>query len=197
MDTCAIFIDSGCLRGTTKHYGEINLDYRRLGLHLAEGTPILKTYYYGCEPFCHSTKPTAEELDFKRRKEAYYRYISEGSSVYLRLGKTVRRPGPNGELRFVEKQVDVMLACDLVFLSVKGLISKAIIIAADGDFIPAFEMVKGEGVEIVLAYGSDCSPTKEYLALADKVEELTWPVLKTMELRQNNGKFHKTNWRFG
>lgn len=196
MSECAIFIDEGCLRSVQKHNGEIKLDMRRLCLHLAEGSHILKSYYYGCLPYVHPTKPTQDELEYSRRKEGFLRSLESAHNMYVRLGRLAYRgDDSSGRPIFVQKQIDVMLACDLVVLSTKGVISKAVIVAADGDYIPAIEIAKGEGVEIKLVYGQESTPPRDMVDLADSVEILSWHLLNAMELRQGQN-YHRNNRRF-
>lgn len=185
MSECAIFIDEGCLKNVLRNNGEIRVNMRRLCNHLADGAHILKSYFYGCLPYVHATKPTQDELEYLRRKEAFFNILEESHNIYVRQGRLAYRgEHGDGRPRFVQKQIDVMLACDLVVLATKGLIDKAVIVAADADFVPALEIAKGEGVEIKLVHGQDSIPSDDLVELADSVEVLTWHLLNAMQLQQ-------------
>lgn len=54
----------------------------------------------------------------------------------------------------MQMKVDVMLAVDLVQMSLSGVIQKAIIMAGDSDFVYAIEMAKNTGLHIHLYYSN-------------------------------------------
>jgi uncharacterized protein (TIGR00288 family) len=77
-----------------------------------------------------------------------------------------------------QKQVDILLAIDLLRLSYRGAISQAILITGDSDFIPAIKIAKDEGVQVLLAHGS-----KPHLSLLDEVDQtiaIDWKFIKSI-----------------
>lgn len=60
-----------------------------------------------------------------------------------------------------------MLATDFVMHSTKRLISHAILITGDSDFLPAIEIVQSEGVHVTLYYCNDLLPHDELLDVVD------------------------------
>jgi uncharacterized LabA/DUF88 family protein len=60
---------------------------------------------------------------------------------------------------FIQKDVDVLLAIDLVRLSSKGQIQKAFLVAGDADFSPVVKAAKDEGVMVKLFYSEGIQVT--------------------------------------
>jgi uncharacterized LabA/DUF88 family protein len=71
----------------------------------------------------------------------------------VRLGKLARRVD-NGQVRYEQKRVDILLAVDLVQLAAKHQITDAAMLAGDSDFLPAIEIAKAEGVVLHLYHGA-------------------------------------------
>jgi uncharacterized LabA/DUF88 family protein len=71
-----------------------------------------------------------------------------------------------------QKGVDVLLALDLARLAERGRVSRAVILAADSDFVPALEIASEAGVLLTLAVPSGTQPAQRLLALADDTIEI-------------------------
>ena len=56
---------------------------------------------------------------------------------------------------YEQKRVDVLLAVDLVRLSSKQQIQRAVLVAGDSDFLPAVTVAKDEGVQIQVIHSPD------------------------------------------
>lgn len=81
---------------------------------------------------------------------------------------------------FKQKGVDVWLAVDMVKLSCKGIIDKAILVTGDSDFVPAVDVAKEEGIVTILYY-SKTHPMyvhKKLLDACDEKYEITQSVIK-------------------
>jgi uncharacterized LabA/DUF88 family protein len=138
------------------------------------GCDRVRTYYYHCRPY-QSDPPTPAE---KTRYSEWLKF-----EVYL--GKIPRldfRPGrlqrlPDGS--FKQKGVDVGLSVDLVKLSCKGVIDKAILITGDSDFAPAVAVAKEEGIVTILYYAK--TPPmyvhRELLDVCDETYEITKDII--------------------
>jgi len=76
---------------------------------------------------------------------------------------------------FEQKRVDVALATDLVMHGTKRLITHAILITGDSDFIPAVEIAQSEGVHITLFYGNgeNSMPHDELMDAVDSRHMIT------------------------
>jgi uncharacterized LabA/DUF88 family protein len=55
----------------------------------------------------------------------------------------------------MQKRVDVLFSVDLVRLSSKQRIDRAVLIAGDSDFLPAVAVAKDEGVQIQIVHSPD------------------------------------------
>jgi uncharacterized LabA/DUF88 family protein len=52
-----------------------------------------------------------------------------------------------------QKQVDVLLAIEMVYAAARRSVSTIILLSGDGDFLPAVELIKREGITFALAHG--------------------------------------------
>ena len=72
----------------------------------------------------------------------------------------------DGHPIFTQKRVDLLLGLDAALLAGRRLVTHIALVAGDGDFVPAAEAVKGEGVSVWLfhgpRYGSDGRSTYAY-----------------------------------
>lgn len=71
---------------------------------------------------------------------------------------------------FKQKGVDVCFSVDLVKLSCKGIIDKAVMITGDSDFVPAVNVAKEEGIVTILYY-SKKRPMYVHNELLDSCDE--------------------------
>jgi len=182
MDKCAIFIDGGYMQKVSTRSG-IPVDYQRFSNLLADNCPILRTYYYTCMPY-KSSKPTEDQNKRYSNAQRFVDTLKKLDRYEVRLGKLEHR-GNNelGNPVFVQKRVDILLACDLVLLSSKSRISKAVLFTGDSDFVPAVEIAKSEGVEIVLCYynADGFNPHKSLMQIADEREGIDDLTLKSIK----------------
>jgi uncharacterized LabA/DUF88 family protein len=148
-----IFIDGSNVHWGLKTYkkqtrSEYLLDYEKLQSLLAGQRDLVRTIYYSSAP-SEGTSPG---------QVRFWEYLrSNGIQVVI---KTLRkRINPSsGEIRLVEKGVDVALTIDLLALAWEGAYDVAVIFSGDGDYVEAVKQVmnKGKNVEI-LAFRSSCS----------------------------------------
>jgi uncharacterized LabA/DUF88 family protein len=153
LGRAVILIDNGYLSAILRdEFEEIRIDYLKLSDILCGGCFRLRTYIYDCLPY-QDNPPTPEQKELYSGKLKFFNALKKLPSFEVRFGK--QRPRPGG---FVQKGVDVLLSVDLVRLSSKGQIQKAILIAGDADYVPAVQTAKDEGVSIKL-YHSGCFQT--------------------------------------
>ena len=162
MARVAVFLDGGYLRALRRNeFRGVTVDFAllpervrdRIASETAGPLDILRTYYYDCPPF-RSEPPTGDEV---RRYENYQRF----SDALRYLPRFEVREGslqlaghrPDGSPIFRQKQVDLLLGLDLALLSVRSRITHAALVAGDGDFVPAAQAAKREGVTVWLFHG--------------------------------------------
>lgn len=140
----AIFIDGAYLDKVMQKEFGFFLDYSKLPSVLAPGKELLRTYYYNCRPY-QSPTPTEEERKRMSDTERFYSYLQKLPKYQLQFGKLAKRPDG-----FEQKGVDTLLSIDIVELAATRMISDAILVAGDSDFVPAVLRVKSLGVNIKL-----------------------------------------------
>lgn len=113
--------------------GRFRLDYEKFSDKLCKDIEVsrFRTYIYDCQ--------------FKK-EENFFKSLNLQNSFEIRLGEFKYKD--NGEIS--QKQVDVMIAMDMIQLSLKNKVQHIILISSDSDFIPAVKFVKEEGVKIHL-----------------------------------------------
>jgi uncharacterized LabA/DUF88 family protein len=73
--------------------------------------------------------------------------IRKRNSFETRLGKL-----QESDRGIKQKKVDILLAIDMIKLALKNKIQHIVLITGDGDFVPAVEYVKEEGVKVHLRH---------------------------------------------
>ena len=152
-------------------YSNASVDYQAFSALLSDGCPLLRTYYYNCMPYKDASKPTPEQIERFANMQRFIDKLRNLDRYDVRLGKLeYRGENDSGKPIFVQKRVDILLGCDLVLLASKSRISKAVLFTGDSDFIPAIEIAKNEGVEIVLYYSNerDFKPHASLLQIVDE-----------------------------
>ena len=147
------FIDEGFLSKLGKYFGKgkyLKFDKIDFAKELAnkEGLTCKKIFYYLAPPF-QSGKPTKEE---ESRKDGYDRFVNKlrVRGVLVREGRC-QRLKIDGEFRYGQKAVDVLLTMDLALTPLKyPEIKKIILIACDSDFVPVIKSLREFGVKTVL-----------------------------------------------
>jgi uncharacterized LabA/DUF88 family protein len=101
-------------------------------------------------PF-QSQLPSAEERSRYKNAEKFVKSLVQLSKFEVRLGRFQKIQNLISA-DYVQKGIDVMLAVDLVKMSWSKQIDKAILLAADSDFIYAIQAAKDAGVLTKLCY---------------------------------------------
>lgn len=166
-----IFIDAGYLQKITKAHGNLKIDFKKLISKLKMGTPLLRCYVYDAVYPLGSPNSNTEKM---ANKQKFLDSLAKISNVQIRLGKVVDFDGP------VQKGVDSLLIVDLVSLASKHLISRAILLAGDSDFVPAVELAKNEGVNVRLL--SDHLASKELVRTCDSNDLLDEYYLRSVQI---------------
>ena len=166
MDRYAVFIDGGYARKVFEQFNNARVSYRKFSEAVASGQERLRTYYYDCAPYVSSPATEAEKL----RKANFDRFVAaleRESRFQVKLGRLARREDNQGAIRFEQKMVDILLAVDLVQLSVDHQIQRAVILANDSDFVPAIEIARSAGTVVELYYHVPPQPHTELMKACD------------------------------
>ncbi len=150
----AIFIDGAYMdRVLRDEFENTRINYQAFSERIAGDSDILRTYYYHC-PAYQGNPPTAEESARYSSQRAFFASLEKLPRYAVRLGRLAVRYDRNGQRRFEQKRVDILLGVDLVQLAAKQNIQDAILVAGDSDFIPAIAAAKSEGVLVKLFHGA-------------------------------------------
>jgi len=182
MGRIAIFIDGGYLEKITQNeFTGAKIDFGKLSSNMSENYSLLRTYYYNCLPY-QGNPPTKDESHRFAAKQRFFYALDRIDRFEVRLGRLAFRgvDSSNNPI-FVQKGVDVLMAIDLVQLSVKHLISYAAILAADADFIPAIKVAKDEGVLIKLYHSCNIGKNHELWDCADERKVIDHQFITSIE----------------
>jgi len=186
VDRTAIFIDAAYLDSVlAREFQRVPIDFGRLATELAAGKELLRAYYYNCPPY-QSNPATVDEAQRKASADRFYAALKKIPRFDVRLGRLEKRYCQScNAANFRQKRVDILLAVDLVNLSAKQQISRAVLVAGDSDFLPAVFASKDAGVLVHLYHGGRGNPPHRDLydacdertqidqALIDKVRRST------------------------
>lgn len=145
LGRAVILIDNGYLSAILRdEFSSTRLDYLKLSNSICSNYQRLRTYIYDCMPY-QNDPPTQQQKNLFAGKQRFFDSLTKLASFEVRFG----RQRPRGH-NFVQKGVDVWLSVDMVRLSAKGQVHKIFLIAGDGDFVPAVQTAKNEGVSVKL-----------------------------------------------
>jgi uncharacterized LabA/DUF88 family protein len=157
-----LFIDGGYLR---KHYSENarkwfgcegEIDFDTLKRHFS----AQKSFYYDCLDDIRRNDEI--DLDFELRihqRETYFNKIREVNRTHARLGSLT---GTAKNRR--QKEVDILLAIDMMNHAVHQNVNRAILLSGDRDFKPVIESLVQLGVFVEVA--GDKKHTSRHLSWA-------------------------------
>jgi len=166
MSRYAVFIDGGYAKKVFQEFGNPRISYLKFSEHVANIDERLRTYYYDCAPYV-SSPPTPEE---RKRKGAFDRFkfaLERESRFQVRLGRLAKVHLQDGTIDFQQKMVDILLAVDLVQLSVQHRIERAVLFANDSDFVPAIQIARNAGTVVELYYHVPPRPHDELMEACD------------------------------
>ena len=161
----AIFIDGTHLGMLEQEMGQ-GLSYEKLCDELTKGDFRVRTYWYGAIPE-KSDLVTDEERELYHKMETFRAAIDNLPKFEIKLGKLQKIGGT-----WKQKGVDMRLGVDMVQMSANKQIDKAILIAADGDFVYAVNKAKDAGVVISLVSFPNDMINRDLLRAVDEVIKL-------------------------
>jgi uncharacterized LabA/DUF88 family protein len=179
-----LFIDGGCLRSMLKcitdtyfNGCEIDLDYASMSKGFG------KIFYYDALP-PQKNDENAEAYD-QRLKDTkdFFNHLCSIDRFHVCEGVSRRRR------KVVEqKEVDILIAVDMLTHSFRGNMRKATLLTADLDFRPLIEALVREGTNLTLWYPKG-KANEELLYAADSLKQLTTETIALFfseKFRENN-----------
>jgi len=133
-DRVAVFIDGLNVKHRLRDRGWCeDYDIGYLASHLIGPRQLVGIYFFHPQPNQEHLGPeryAAERgyLDRVMRDDA----ITAPSGAYM-----IKRFTPTGSYVWTEKQTDVLLATELVYMAARGLMDRAVVATADADLVPA------------------------------------------------------------
>lgn len=129
-----------------------------------------------------STPPTPEEKLKKSKFDKFIFALQKEDRFEVRYGRLAKRYLPDGTEDFEQKMVDILLAVDLVQLSVQHQIQRAVLLANDSDFVPAIEIARNAGTVVELCYRIPPRPHDELLQACDGRIQIDHVVINAIKL---------------
>lgn len=152
-----LLIDGGYLDFLQRGLGAPRLDYGKLAEWICTrmGFRLQRCIYCNCLPYL-SASPTPEEQEAYRKKAGFYERLQKIPRFDVRLGRLAFRGMDEGTGKPVleQKQVDVILTAEMVYAAARRNVDGVLILTGDGDFVPALQLVKREGITMGLIYGA-------------------------------------------
>jgi len=176
MGKAVVLIDGGYLAKVLENiFHRPPFGFEEFSNHLCQRADCerVRTYYYYCPPY-QSDPPTEAEKKRYADFMLFTDYLRKIPRLDFRFGR-LQRVGAE----FKQKGVDVCLSVDLVKLSCKGIIDKAILITGDSDFVPAVNVAKEEGIVTILYYSKTPPMYVHYelLEACDETYEITKDII--------------------
>ena len=137
-----IFIDGSNLFHGLR-YLNIKIDYSKLVEFLKKDRYLVRTYFYTAVPQKKDVKKGTPEWDSLMRQR---RFLDELSLMGIKVKTSNLRKLPSGE--YLEKEVDITLATDMLSLAYKNAYDTAVLVSGDSDFIYTVEEVQRLGKRV-------------------------------------------------
>jgi uncharacterized LabA/DUF88 family protein len=168
--TTYLFVDAGHLRTSFRRVidawctGSRRLDVRKVSSHFSAN----KTFYYdSLDDSLHERETPEAQRERIGAQEAVFRAINALPNTHVRLGSVT---GTRKKLR--QKEVDILIAVDMMTHAVRGNMAKAVLLTGDRDFTPLVEALVQLGLTIDVA-GDRRSTSDILAAAADSYRALT------------------------
>ena len=150
-DLAAVLIDGGYLDKINN--GNVRIDYGRLVQALSQPQQLWRAYYYNCPPY-QSAIPSPDQKERYSKAMSFYSSLRKISRFTVRLGRLKFRGQDNhGKPIFEQKRVDLLLGLDIAEVASSERVSVVVLLAGDGDFLPAILAAKEKMTIVRLAHG--------------------------------------------
>jgi hypothetical protein len=133
--------------------------------------PYFCVYFYDCLNDLRGDQES--DADYEKRVadlEAYFKEISALSGVHVRLGTITGRRKPR------QKEVDILLAVDMLTHGLNRNMTHAVLLAGDLDFRPVVQALVRSGVFVQVLF-EEASGSSRLHGAADYGIELNWQML--------------------
>jgi len=124
----------------------IKIDYNKLVSFLSEGKYLIRAYYYSAMPRVEDVEKDTPEWDSLMRQR---KFISELKNMGIKPRMANLRKLATGE--WLEKEVDIMLATDMLALAFRNAYDTAVLVSGDSDFCYTVETIQDLGKRVVNA----------------------------------------------
>ncbi len=155
-EKCLLIIDGGYLDFIQRNFGSPRLDYGRLANAVADAFEynLLRCVYFNCLPYI-SQNPSSDEKEAYDKKLGFYQRLEKLERFEVKLGHLAYRGVDEltGKPVLEQKQIDVLITAEMVYAAARRNTSAIVLLSGDGDFLPAGEIVKREGLTFCLAHG--------------------------------------------
>ena len=175
----AIFIDAAHLSKVEQENG-ININYEKLGDELTKGDYRVRTYFYDARAN-RSDLDSKEEQELDYKKETFLCALDRFPRFEVKLGRLQKIMG-----KWIQKGVDMRLGVDMVQMSANKQIDKAILIAADGDFVYSIMKAKEAGVVTILVSFPNDIINRDLRKAVDEVIELDNAFIEKCRFNRGN-----------
>ena len=133
---------------------------------------LLRTYYYHALPWI-GKNPSEQEEEMYKKKQGFFTRLEHLPRFDVYLGRTQRILNDDGSFTFQQKGVDVLLSAHMIEMAMRGSSQHLILLAPDGDYVPAVRIVKTQGVVVHLAHGQRPQASAELIKVVDERIELS------------------------
>ena len=124
----------------------IKIDYNKLVRFLSKDKYLIRAYYYSSMPRVEDVDRDTPEWDSLMRQR---KFISELKNMGIKPRMANLRKLSSGE--WLEKEVDIMLATDMLALAFRDAYDTAILVSGDSDFCYTVETIQDLGKRVVNA----------------------------------------------
>ena len=151
----------------------IKIDYSRLVRFLSKDKYLIRAYYYSSMPRVEDVEKDTPEWDSLMRQR---KFISELKNMGIKPRIANLRKLASGE--WLEKEVDIMLATDMLALAFRNAYDTAVLVSGDSDFCYTVETIQDLGKRVINAtFKRNSSPLlrgvcDEVIILDEYLEEI-------------------------
>ncbi|MCS6998242.1 MAG: NYN domain-containing protein [Aquificaceae bacterium] len=124
-------------------YMNLRIDYQKLLDFLREDRKLIRAYFYGAVPQEKDLKKNSPEWESYLRQR---RFLEELALQGIKVKLARLRRLPSGE--YIEKEVDIMLATDMLSMAYMNVFDTAVLVSGDSDFSYTVEEVQRIGKRV-------------------------------------------------
>jgi uncharacterized LabA/DUF88 family protein len=167
MGRAAVFIDNGYLQKVLrKELFKARINYLDFSNNICSANNCYReiTFVFDGKPYLPNNATSDERKNHAGRMKVL-EDLSKLDRFVLKLGKQIPLYDDGYRIiDYVQKGVDVLLAMEMIFVSMNPdkPYDKIILVSGDGDFVPAVNFAHSRGMEVVLYHSNDQDPRRRY-----------------------------------